>query len=234
MSVGRAASAAARMPRWSRAGAGGGSAAGRRLTGFWTDVGRAIGGLSRPPLSFCSEKAPSDSTRSTLPNPHALNFCVSGGRTGLTVTLTYDPPVRVTRLDYLASCLGFPVFTVQASRRSDRHPSVQRRTRGSGEDASVVPSELASALELGPADRARPGGPTSWGGTRGTSSAGPREFVLAVRNVNCWHLIGLERCYAVAVLLERHPGHPACTPSWAQLEPLVEMHVRCRSRARSR
>lgn len=159
--------------------------------------------------------------------PVPTSFRRSGGVISLAVALTFDPPVRVTRLDYLASKMGFQVYygpSVEEVRAAYVRAESDEQMQ---DDVAQSPTELgAFKLPLHPADRDRSRGANQLGRyqrrTR-ISEEAPENFVVAVRNLNRWDLEGEEQPYSLAVLLERDELHPEIYAELrAELEPLVE------------
>jgi Subtilase family len=91
----------------------------------------------------------------TVPVPSS--FTKRGGWRRITVALAYDPPVRPTRLDYLASRMDFWAFhgvTVEQVRNSYAAPA---------EDTNTVPATLTDLhLKLQPSTTLRSPGANQW------------------------------------------------------------------------
>lgn len=158
--------------------------------------------------------------------PVPSSFRESGGTRSLTVALAFDPPVRVTRLDYLANKMSFQVFhgpTVAEVRaeyvKADEDQELE-------DDVDATPERLRGArLDLQPADTAR---------SRGTNQLGhylrsirvsddkPDEYIVAVRNLNRWDTPGASQAYSLAIALERDEQHGDLYAELrAELEPIV-------------
>lgn len=162
--------------------------------------------------------------------PLPSSFRQSGGSISITVALAFDPPVRVTRLDYLANKMSFQLFhgTTVADVRAAyvRAESEQ----GMQEDVDLSPSELRRfQLDLQPSDRERSRG-TNQLGRYGRSTKipddKPDEMVLAVRSLNRWDSPGATQDYSLAIALERDPQHGEIYAELrVELEPLVEVEV---------
>lgn len=162
--------------------------------------------------------------------PIPTSFRSPGGRINLAVALTFDPPVRVTRLDYMASKMGFQVFhgpSVEQVRaayvRAESNQEMQ-------DEVSQTPAELrASRLDLQPADQSRSRGANQLGRyerRQRVDEDKPDEYVVAVRSLNRWDVPETEQRYSLAVLLERDSDHPEIYAELrAELEPLVEVQV---------
>lgn len=162
--------------------------------------------------------------------PVPASFRKPGGVVSLAVALAFNPPARVTRLDYMASKMGFQVY---------HGPSVAEvraayvRAEANDEvldDVAQTPAELRGAqLQFLPADRDRSRGANQLGRyqrrTRVPDQA-PDNYVIAVRNLNRWDVAGAEQSYSLAVLLERDEQHPEIYADLrAELEPLVEVEL---------
>jgi Subtilase family len=156
--------------------------------------------------------------------PIPSTFYRPGGWRRLTVALAYDPPVRPTRLDYLASHMDIQVYfgasieTVRAAYvrqagaedqsppeldkyRRDLQPSSVQRGKGAHQFCNVTFRQRL--------DRAK-----------GT------EFVLALRSTNRWDTPGARQTYALAVELERDPDHADLYAELrAKLEVVAEIEI---------
>ena len=162
--------------------------------------------------------------------PIPTSFRRPGGQINLAVALAFDPPVRVTRLDYLASKMGFQVFhgpsvdQVRAAYvRAEADEDMQ-------DEVSRTPAELrGSQLDLQPADQTRSRGANQLGRYERHTKVrdeSPDEYVVAVRSLNRWDVPATEQRYSLAVLLERDSEHPEIYAELrAELEPLVEVEV---------
>jgi subtilisin family serine protease len=164
--------------------------------------------------------------------PLPKTFFQSGGTRTFALALAYDPPVRPTRLDYLASRMMVRAYRgaseeaiaeayAQMEQESD---DVGEGTDGPG-PASIRPYEV----DLQPADARRGQGANQYARKvfrqRLRPEAG-RELVLAVRNTNRWGLPAARQRYALAVVLERDPAHaPLYADLRAQLELLAEVEL---------
>lgn len=162
--------------------------------------------------------------------PVPTSFRQSGGVISLAVALAFDPPVRVTRLDYLASKMGFQVYygpSVEEVRAAYVRAESDEQMQ---DDVAQTPSELRSAqLALHPADRDRSRGANQLGRYQRRTRIpedGPQNFIVAVRNLNRWDIENGEQSYSLAVLLERDEQHPEIYAELrAELEPLIEVEI---------
>lgn len=162
--------------------------------------------------------------------PMPATFFVSGGVFVVSVALAFDPPVRATRLDYLANRMNFQAYfgvsvdTVRdAYAREIQMPVVE-------EETSQAPSQLRSSqLDLQPANADRSRGAHQFGTYRRTQrfpSDRGREIVIAVRNVNRWDAAEARQDYALAVTFARDTGHGGLYAELsAELQPLAELEA---------
>lgn len=147
--------------------------------------------------------------------PVPRSFRESGGWRRITITLAYDPPVRATRLDYLANRMVFWAFlgaSVDQVRVAYAKPS-------EGDDQ--VPEDLKNArVDLQPADRSH--GAHQWGSHRFAQrlKAHQDPLVIVVRNTNRWDTPGATQAYALAVVLEREAWR---TPLYDELRARFEL-----------
>jgi hypothetical protein len=157
----------------------------------------------------------------TVPVPSS--FTERGGWRRITIALAYDPPVRPTRLDYLASRMDFWAFrgvTVEQVRNAYAAPL---------DDTDTLPAALASSnLELQPSTRVRSLGANQW-----ATREFPRPFkdshselAIVVRNTNRWDGDDNKQRYALAVVLERDSWYSALYAKLrAQFELLAEAEI---------
>ena len=157
----------------------------------------------------------------TVPVPSS--FTKSGGWRRITVALAYDPPVRPTRLDYLASRMDFWAFrdvTVEQVRNAYAAPL---------EDTNTVPATLTDLhLKLQPSTALRSPGANQWASRTFPQlfKGGHRELVIVVRNTNRWDGDGNKQHYSLAVVLERDPRQSALYAELrAQFELLAEAEI---------
>lgn len=157
----------------------------------------------------------------TVPVPSS--FAERGGWRRITVALAYDPPVRPTRLDYLASRMDFWAF------RSVTVEQVRNAYAAPLEDANTVPATLTDLhLELQPSTTLRSPGANQWASRTFPQlfKGGQRELVIVVRNTNRWDGDGNKQNYALAVVLERDPRQSALYAELrAQFELLAEAEI---------
>lgn len=157
----------------------------------------------------------------TVPVPSS--FAERGGWRRITVALAYDPPVRPTRLDYLASRMDFWAF------RSVTVEQVRNAYTAPLEDTNTVPATLANShLELQPSTTLRSPGANQWASREFPQlfKSGHRELVIVVRNTNRWDGDDNKQRYALAVVLERDPWYSALYAELrAQFELLAEAEI---------
>ena len=152
----------------------------------------------------------------TVPIP--LTFFSPGGYRRLTVALAYDPPVRKTRLDYLASHMEIHAYygaPLQQVRVAYTHPQ-------KNEDEEPVELQ-AFRLDLQPSSTRRGKGTHQLGSKtflKKLDHTRADEFIIAVKNTNRWDTPGTQQAYALAVALERDRGH---TPLYAELRARLEV-----------
>ena len=163
--------------------------------------------------------------------PVPASFRASGGLISVAAALAFDPPVRVTRLDYMASKMGFQIF-LGPSVEVVREAYVRAEsTEELEEDVAATPSSLNRyKLDLQPADTVRSRGAHQFGRySRRTrlSDDRPDHFVVAVRSLNRWDTPEAKQSYSLAVLLERDDAHPGIYADLSlELEALaVEVEV---------
>jgi hypothetical protein len=171
----------------------------------------------------------------TVPIPST--FLRSGGFRRLAVALAYDPPVRLTRLDYLASRMEIHAYlgaSLQHVRDAYTKTRKQNQTQEDGEpqqdEDDEEPVELRNyRVDLQPSSRYRGKGANQLGSktfrTRLSKEKGD-QFVIAVKNTNRWHALGEHQTYALAVVLERDHDHaPLYAELRARLEVITEIEV---------
>lgn len=139
------------------------------------------------------------------------SFRQAGGTRSLTVALAFDPPVRVTRLDYLANRMSFQVFhgPTVAEVRTAYVKAEEASELDDDVDATPV-SIRESQLNLQPSDQERSRGTNQLARiTRSTKVAAdkPDEYVIAVRNMNRWDTPAATQNYSLAIALERDELH---------------------------
>lgn len=157
--------------------------------------------------------------------PVPSSFRQSGGTRSLTVALAFDPPVRVTRLDYLASKMSFQVFhgpTLAEVRAAYVRAEEDEELSG---DVDAAPASLKSAqLDLQPTDTARSRGTNQFAQylrSKKVPDDKPDEYIVAVRNLNRWDTPGASQAYSFAIALERDREHGELyTELRAELEPI--------------
>lgn len=170
--------------------------------------------------------------------PIPSSFFQSGGWREVVVTLAYDPPVRVTRLDYCASRMEFQLYrktTLEDIEREYlRQLEQEAAARAAGiptdvaasqdhqvedDDDSFGPHSLAPfRVTFNPPSSVRSRGANQYGSRRFPQRFTPEdgeEMFLVVRNVNRWDTFQAQQDYAIAVVLDREPGRPEL---YAELE----------------
>jgi hypothetical protein len=160
------------------------------------------------------------------------SFFDSGGWRDLTVALAFDPQTRSTRLDYLASRMAVTLYRgVELDEVANGYinydgADLEEGQSDSDEDSDAAPPALRRfRVDLAPATRWR---------SRGANQVGRRRFhhkfddsrgldlILAVKSMNAWALEDAMERYALAVVLERDPGHREI---YAELRLNVEQQV---------
>lgn len=162
--------------------------------------------------------------------PVPSSFWSSGGVISVAAALAFDPPVRVTRLDYMASKLGFQLFHGPSVNEVREAYILAQSDEELEEDVAAAPRGLRPLqLQLQPTDTARSRGANQFGRySRRTklSDERPDEFVVAVRSLNRWDVPGAEQSYSLAILLERDDQHPGIYAELSvELEALAEVEV---------
>lgn len=138
-------------------------------------------------------------------------FFTPGGQSSVTVSLAYDPPVRATRLDYLASRIGIQIYHGAPIAEVQRAYVSAEATDELADDAAAAPAALDRfKLDFQPANANRGRGAhqfASYSRSQRFDRQRGSEFIVAVRNVNRWDTPGGYQRYAIAVALERDVGH---------------------------
>jgi hypothetical protein len=156
--------------------------------------------------------------------PIPSTFFSPGGSRRLAVALSYDPPVRPTRLDYLASHMEIHAYhgaSLRQVRDAYTHPQ---------ENDDEEPVELKKfRLDLQPSSKSRGKGAHQFGSKkfhRRLDRAKDDQFIIAIKNTNRWDTPGEQQAYALAVVLERDRGHtPLYAELRAKLEAIAEIEV---------
>ena len=196
----------------------------RALVGYGRpSIARAIESTSHRALLVAESAIPIDGVHIyeiLIPS----SFMASGGRRGLDVALAYSPPMRVQRLDYMASRMEFHLV-----KGRPLEEVAQIFARIGAEDVSTV-SELGSDLvKFDPANQTRSRGANQLGRKvfhQRLDSSNHSPAFLVVRNVNRWDDDGAEQSYALAVALWRDEGQPELHAELeARLEAVVEVPV---------
>jgi subtilisin family serine protease len=150
--------------------------------------------------------------------PVPLTFYSPGGSRRIAVALAYDPPVRATRLDYLANHMEIHAYRgVSLQRVQDAYTRQQK----SDEEEPVELRRFR--LDLQPSSTRRGKGAQQFGSRTFQKRLDHTEgdqFVIAIKNTNRWDATGALQPYALAVVLERDHGH---TPLYAELRARLEV-----------
>lgn len=152
----------------------------------------------------------------TVPVP--LTFYSSGGSRRIAAALAHDPPVRATRLDYLANHME-----IHAYRGASLQQVQDAYTRQPKSDEEE-PFELKKfRLDLQPSSTRRGKGAHQFGSKtfqKRLDQAKSDQFIIAIKNTNRWDAPGAQQAYALAVVLERDRDH---TPLYAELRARLEV-----------
>jgi hypothetical protein len=152
----------------------------------------------------------------TVPIP--VTFFSPGGLRRVAAALAYDPPVRATRLDYLANHMEIHAYR-GASLQQVRH-AYTRQQKNEDEE----PIELRKfRLDLQPASTRRGKGAHQLGSKtfrRPLDQLKDDHFIIAIKNTNRWDIPGAQQAYALAVVLERDRDH---APLYAELRARLEV-----------
>jgi hypothetical protein len=158
--------------------------------------------------------------------PVPSSFRQSGGTRSLSIALAFDPPVRVTRLDYLANKMSFQVFHGPTVAEVRAEYVMAEEDHELDDDVDATPERLRSSqLDLQPPDTVRSRGTNQFAHyLRSTkvSDDKPDEYIVAVRNLNRWDTPGASQAYSLAIALERDHQHGDLYAELrAELEPIV-------------
>jgi len=162
--------------------------------------------------------------------PLPSTFFTSGGELTISIALAYDPPVRGTRLDYLANVMGCQAYrgaSLEAVQRAYAQLEVQPVT---GVEPVESPVELESfRLNMQPSNLDRSRGSHHFctqSRRQKLNEDRGRELIIAIRNINRWDPPGARQGYSLAVALERDEDHAELYSELAlQLETLVEAEI---------
>ncbi|HLV58718.1 MAG TPA: S8 family peptidase [Natronosporangium sp.] len=164
--------------------------------------------------------------------PLPETFFEPGGTRTLALALAYDPRVRPTRLDYLASRMMVRAYRgVSREVVAEAYAQMEQADDdiSGGADAPSPASIRPYEIELQPADTRRGLGANQYARRVFRQRLRPengREIVVVVRNTNRWDLPTARQRYALAVVLERDPSHsPLYAELRAQLEALAEVEL---------
>jgi subtilisin family serine protease len=152
----------------------------------------------------------------TVPIP--LTFFSPGGSRRVAAALAYDPPVRATRLDYLANHMEIHAY--HGASLSQVQDAYTRQQKNHDEE----PVELRKfRLDLQPASTRRGRGAHQFGSKtfyKRLDHLRADEFIFAIKNTNRWDAPGAQQAYAFAIVLERDRGH---APLYAELRARLEV-----------
>jgi hypothetical protein len=152
-------------------------------------------------------------------------------RRSLSIALAYDPPVRATRLDYLASRMSVWAFygaTVKQVASAFAEDPGLSATHTSDDNPPMAIRRYR--LDLQPADSARGRGAHHVGRfsrQRPFQGTNGRAVVIAVRNSKQWESIDPVQRYALAVALQQQPysGAALYAELRAHFEALIEVEI---------
>ncbi len=159
--------------------------------------------------------------------PIPSSFMSAGGKRGLDVALSYSPPTRVHRLDYMANRIEFYVVKgLLLDKVAQVFAKVAQDADGNQDEKMSSISELGSKqVKLVPASQTR---------SRGANQLGRKVFhqklrestdspmFLVVRNINRWDDESAQQSYALAVTLWRDKDQPELH---AELQAILEAEV---------
>jgi subtilisin family serine protease len=205
-----------------------------RLTGYGRpSAGRAEASEDHRAVLFAENEIDVDGVHLyRIPLP--ATFFDSGGRRRLAVALAYDPEVRPTRLEYLASHMRVNAY------RGASHDAIAEAYAqaepieldpADGDDTDLVASTgiRRYLVDLQPAERRRAKGANQYAGVvfgQRLSEDKGRDLILVVRNINRWATPGDRQRYALAVVLERDADHrPLYDELRAELGLLAEVEL---------
>ncbi|MGO9164951.1 MAG: S8 family peptidase [Streptosporangiaceae bacterium] len=156
--------------------------------------------------------------------PIPSSFFTSGGSRRVTVALAYDPPVRATRLEYLANHMEFHAY--HGASLEEVRDAYTRPQRTEDED----PAELRRFhIDLQPSARGRGKGANQLGTKtflQRFNDARGSQLVIAVKNTNRWDTSEARQGYALAVVLERDHDHvPVYAELRARLQAIAEIEL---------
>jgi hypothetical protein len=150
--------------------------------------------------------------------PVPFTFYRPGGSRRIAVALAYDPPVRVTRLDYLANHMEIHAY--RGASLQQVRDAYTRQQKIEDEE----PVELKRfRLDLQPSSKRRGKGAHQFGDKTFHKRLGRTkddQIIIAVKNINRWDASGAQQAYALAVVLERDRDH---APLYAELRARLEV-----------
>lgn len=184
-----------------------------RLSGYGqVSESRSVLSGDRDTVLFAEEQIPLDSVHLyTIPIPDSF---FSGGLEdrGITVSLSYDPPVRARRMDYLGSRMQFELLRgISPNATIDLLLAEEKQARNARKQLGRTLPTISSLpdrqrIPLRPSRTARSAGANQvgkfiWRSALKKFNENSSEFVLAVQNVNRWDSPTRKQPYAIAVRL---------------------------------
>lgn len=174
--------------------------------------------------------------------PIPQSFFESGGTREVSAALSFDPPTRARRLDYLASRIEFHLLRgvdqklleqlVLAASPEELEALDEMAPEGedSEEEGAEGPGSLSKLstkqlIRLQPSATRRATGANQLGVKRWSQKLRREDgekFLLVIKNTNRWDEDGAIQNYAVAVTLTRDPGHAEL---YAELEAELRVEV---------
>ncbi|MER6020755.1 S8 family peptidase [Streptomyces anulatus] len=186
-----------------------------RLTGYGEVSGhRSALSRDRETVLFAQQEIPVDSVHLyTIPIPDAF-FVPGRVERGISVSLSYDPPVRARRMDYLGSRMQFdllhgvsPEKTIDLLLAEEKEAKKARKLKGAdGMLPKLSSLRTRERIDMKPSRTSRSFGVNQLGRYVRRSAfqlfnANAGQFVLAVQNVNRWDDAHGVQDYAVAIRL---------------------------------
>ncbi|MFE4649455.1 S8 family peptidase [Streptomyces sp. NPDC056707] len=140
----------------------------------------------------------------TLPIPESF-FEGRRARRGVSVSLTYDPPVRARRLDYVGSRMDFEMVRgISATEAVQLFLDAKVAGRADGAAARLSQMSARNRIKFNPSKTIRAQGVNQvgryeWKQSLARIGDGPQEFLLAIQNTRRWAPAGARQSYALAV-----------------------------------
>jgi hypothetical protein len=176
--------------------------------------------------------------------PIPRSFMDAGGDRRITIALSFDPPTRGHRLDYMATRMDFHLlrglsadqveeFFLQTDEVEIEEEEAQAEEDPEAESENLSDSGTQTArlaklgrtlIKMTPSPTVRSRGANQLGRCTFRHRFSDRDspLMLVVRNTNRWSLEGEKQGYAVTVTLERDEGF---APIYADLEAAVTLPV---------